>query len=79
MKIIFFYRYIIYTLHSMMQCSDQRRVFKTPASGVRKIILSTNIAETSVTINDVVFVIDAGKVKEVKLKKKCRCNGRFVE
>ena len=59
------HRYIIYTLHSMMQCSDQRRVFKTPASGVRKIILSTNIAETSVTINDVVFVIDSGKVKEV--------------
>ena len=58
-------RYIIYTLHSQMQCSDQRRIFKTPATGVRKIVLSTNIAETSITINDVVFVIDSGKVKEV--------------
>ena len=36
-----------------------------PASCVQ-IVLSTNIAETGVTIPDVVFVIDSGKTKENK-------------
>ncbi|XP_074546808.1 3'-5' RNA helicase YTHDC2 [Halichoeres trimaculatus] len=57
-------RYQVFTLHSDMQTSDQKRAMKMSPPGVRKIILSTNIAETSITINDVVFVIDSGKVKE---------------
>ena len=57
-------KYVIFMLHSMMQLSGQRKVFRRPPTGVRKIILATNIAETSVTIDDVVFVIDSGKVKE---------------
>ncbi|KAM4050942.1 3'-5' RNA helicase YTHDC2 isoform 2-T5 [Anomaloglossus baeobatrachus] len=58
------HRYQIFMLHSNMQTTDQKKVLKTPPVGTRKIILSTNIAETSITVNDVVFVIDAGKVKE---------------
>ncbi|KAM4878739.1 3'-5' RNA helicase YTHDC2-like isoform 2-T2 [Sylvia borin] len=58
------HRYQVFMLHSNMQTLDQKKVLKSPPPGVRKIILSTNIAETSITVNDVVFVIDSGKVKE---------------
>jgi len=50
--------------HGSMETFEQRLIFEEPASGVRKIVLATNIAETSITINDVAFVIDCGKAKE---------------
>ena len=42
----------------------QRLIFDKPEDGVRTIVLSTNMAETSITMNDVVFVVDGGKAKE---------------
>uniref|UniRef100_A0A8C4EX77 RNA helicase n=1 Tax=Dicentrarchus labrax TaxID=13489 RepID=A0A8C4EX77_DICLA len=57
-------RYRIVALHSTLK--DQAAAFTVPPAGVRKIVLSTNIAETGVTIPDVVFVIDTGKTKENK-------------
>ncbi|KAK1883868.1 ATP-dependent RNA helicase dhx29 [Dissostichus eleginoides] len=59
-------RFKIVALHSTLSSKDQAAAFTVPPAGVRKIVLSTNIAETGVTIPDVVFVIDTGKTKENK-------------
>ncbi|XP_056288425.1 ATP-dependent RNA helicase DHX29 [Pseudoliparis swirei] len=59
-------RYRIVALHSTLSSKDQAAAFTVPPAGFRKIVLSTNIAETGVTIPDIVFVIDTGKTKENK-------------
>jgi len=50
-------------LYAALPHSQQMKAFKPTPPGVRKIILSTNIAETSVTISGIKFVIDPGMVK----------------
>uniref|UniRef100_A0A8C8VQS8 DExH-box helicase 34 n=1 Tax=Pelusios castaneus TaxID=367368 RepID=A0A8C8VQS8_9SAUR len=58
-------RWVVLPLHSTLSIAEQDKVFDMPPPGVRKCIVSTNIAETSVTIDGVRFVLDSGKVKEL--------------
>ncbi|EDV46119.1 putative ATP-dependent RNA helicase DHX57 [Drosophila erecta] len=67
-------KFILVPLHSALSSEDQALVFKKAPPGKRKIVLSTNIAETSVTIDDCVFVVDCGLMKE-----KCFDSNRNME
>jgi len=53
----------ILPLHSLMPTVNQKAIFAKPPMGIRKVVIATNIAETSITIEDVVYVVDCGKIK----------------
>ena len=51
-------------LYAALPHGQQAKAFARTPSGFRKCILATNIAETSITIPGVKYVIDSGKCKE---------------
>ncbi|MBR5033333.1 MAG: ATP-dependent RNA helicase [Treponema sp.] len=53
----------ILPLYGRLAKEEQERVFDDPPSGKKKVIVTTNIAETSVTIHDITTVIDSGLAK----------------
>ncbi|XP_067350062.1 ATP-dependent RNA helicase DHX33 isoform X2 [Channa argus] len=54
---------VVIPLYASLPQAQQLRVFHPAPKGCRKVILSTNIAETSVTISGIKYVIDTGMVK----------------
>eukprot|EP00090_Calanus_glacialis_P045237 TRINITY_DN8265_c0_g1_i2.p1 TRINITY_DN8265_c0_g1~~TRINITY_DN8265_c0_g1_i2.p1 ORF type:complete len:1169 (-),score=448.58 TRINITY_DN8265_c0_g1_i2:22-3528(-) len=65
-------QWVVLPLHSTLSLAEQDKVFDYPPDGIRKVIVSTNIAETSVTIDGVRFVCDSGKVKEMTYDPVCK-------
>ena len=53
----------ILPLYGRLSKEEQERVFDDPPAGKKKVIVTTNIAETSVTIHDITTVIDSGLAK----------------
>lgn len=56
-------RWLLLPLHGELPPDQQRKVFGRPPKGLRKVVIATNVAETSLTIDDVRVVIDSGRVK----------------
>ena len=51
--------------HTATHCNTlQHRVFDEPPEGTRKLVVATNIAETSITVPGIKYVIDCGSVKQ---------------
>ncbi|ERM93582.1 DExH-box ATP-dependent RNA helicase DExH3 isoform X2 [Amborella trichopoda] len=57
-------RVLLVTCHGSMATSEQKLIFERASPNIRKIVLATNMAEASITVNDIVFVVDCGKAKE---------------
>lgn len=50
-------------LYSMLPTHKQNEVFKAPPPGCRLCVISTNVAETSLTIPNIKYVVDSGRTK----------------
>lgn len=51
-------------LYALLPAEEQARVFQPPPPGHRLVIVATNVAETSLTIPGVRYVVDAGRSKQ---------------
>ncbi|GAW10749.1 hypothetical protein ANO14919_000840 [Xylariales sp. No.14919] len=55
---------IICPIYSSLPTEVQSRVFDPAPPGARKVVIATNIAETSITIDGIYYVVDPGFVKQ---------------
>ena len=58
----------ILPLYSLLPTDKQMRVFRAPPEGHRLVVIATNVAETSLTIPNVKYVVDCGLAKEVSAR-----------
>lgn len=65
-------------LYSLLTTDKQSRVFESPPEGSRLCVVSTNVAETSLTIPNIKYVIDAGRQKTKLYDKVTGCTAFVV-
>ena len=68
----------ILPLYARLSASEQDRVFK-PSGGLRRIILATNVAETSVTVPGIRYVVDTGLARVKRYSYRSKVEQLLVE
>ncbi len=54
-------------LYAMLSPDEQSKVFVSPPAGHRLVVVSTNVAETSITIPGIIYVVDCGRSKQRRI------------
>ena len=70
---------IVAPIYANLPSEMQAKIFEPTPEGARKVVLATNIAETSITIDGVVYVIDPGFVKQNNYNPKTGMSSLVVE
>ncbi len=58
---------VVLPLHGELEPGEQQRCFAPPPAGKTKVVVSTNVAQTSVTIADIDGIVDSGEERRVEL------------
>jgi ATP-dependent RNA helicase DHR2 len=70
---------LVLPLFAALPQHAQQRIFHSAPPNTRKVILSTNIAETSVTVPGVRFVVDTGKAKIKQFRNKLALDSLLIK
>ena len=69
---------IILPVYSALPSEQQTRIFEPSPPGTRKCVIATNIAEASLTIDGIYYVIDPGFVKQQVYNSKLRMDSLVI-
>ena len=64
---------LVLPMYSQLPADMQAKIFEAAENGVRKVIVSTNVAETSLTVDGIKYVVDCGFCK-LKVRLRARFN-----
>ena len=70
---------IVAPIYANLPPELQGRIFASTPENARKVVLATNIAETSITIDGIAFVIDSGYVKQKTYNPKTGMESLIIE